>query len=81
VKEAVVRVWVHAQTLAVQVEDEGAGFDPGAVLAAGRSGGLPGMHERVTLLGGRLAVESAPGGGTHLLAELPSAGHTRGEER
>ena len=66
------------EALEVQVEDQGVGFDPEAVLAAGRSSGLPGMHERVTLLGGRLAVESTPGGGTHLMAELPLGGLTGG---
>jgi signal transduction histidine kinase len=55
------------------------GFDPEAVLAAGRSSGLPGMQERVLLLGGRLAVESSPGGGTNLLAELPLGGHPGGK--
>jgi signal transduction histidine kinase len=29
------------------------------------------MHERATLLGGRLSVESHPGHGTRLTAELP----------
>jgi PAS domain S-box-containing protein len=72
--EAEVRLWVDVGTLQVQVEDQGVGFDPETVLAAGRSSGLPGMHERVKLLGGRLAVESAPAGGTHLLAELPLGG-------
>jgi signal transduction histidine kinase len=71
VREAVVRVWVHAETLAVQVEDEGVGFDPPAMRIAGRSHGLAGMHERARLLGGRLVIESAPGSGVHLLAELP----------
>ena len=46
-----------------------------AVLAAGRSTGLPGMHERVMLLAGQLNIESTPGGGAHLLAELPLDGH------
>jgi PAS domain S-box-containing protein len=71
VGEVVVRAWVDADTLTVQVEDEGAGFDAAAVLAAGRSSGLPGMHERVRLLGGRLVIASTPGEGTQLLAELP----------
>jgi PAS domain S-box-containing protein len=74
VAEAAVRVWVDAGALQVQVEDEGVGFDPRAALAAARSSGLPGMHERVRLVGGRLTIASSPGGGTHLLAELPLAG-------
>jgi PAS domain S-box-containing protein len=75
VREVEVRLWVDAETLRVQVEDHGVGFDREAVLAAGRSAGLPGMHERVMLLGGQLSVESTPGGGAHLLAELPLGGH------
>jgi signal transduction histidine kinase len=75
--EAVVRLWVEADTLAVQVEDQGVGFDAEGVMAAARSDGLPGMRERVLLLGGRLVLESTPGSGCHLLAELPLRGHPR----
>jgi signal transduction histidine kinase len=77
----VVRVWLEADTLRVQVEDQGVGFDHEAALALGRSSGLPGMHERVTLLGGRLVVASTPGSGTHLLAELPLGQPCREEDR
>jgi two-component system, NarL family, sensor histidine kinase DevS len=53
----------------VVVEDNGVGFDP----ARSRDGGLGliGMRERVSLLGGRLAVESRPGAGTTFVAEVP----------
>jgi signal transduction histidine kinase len=71
VKEVAVRLWLEPGAMQIQVEDQGVGFEPVGVLVAGRSAGLPGMHERVTLLGGRLVVDSAPGSGTHLLAELP----------
>jgi PAS domain S-box-containing protein len=81
VKEAVVRIWVEADTLAVQVEDQGVGFDPEAMMAAARSHGLPGMHERVLLLDGQLVLESAPGSGTHVLAELPLRRHPERSER
>jgi PAS domain S-box-containing protein len=74
VRQAAVRLWADAETLTIQVEEEGVGFDPEAVMAAGRSSGLTGMHERVRLLGGRLAIDSAPGAGSHLLAELPLRG-------
>ena len=57
--------------LGVQIEDRGRGFDPEAVLAATRSHGLAGMQERVDLLGGHLAIESRPGEGSRLTAELP----------
>jgi PAS domain S-box-containing protein len=66
-----VRVWAGADTLNIQVEDRGRGFDREAVLATPRSCGLPGMQERVTLLGGHLTIESRPGAGTQITAELP----------
>jgi signal transduction histidine kinase len=56
----------------VQVEDRGVGFDYEAALAAGASNGLSGMHERAGLLGGRVALETRPGAGTRLTAELPA---------
>ena len=53
----------------VTVEDTGQGFEP-----SGREDGygLLGMRERVELLGGTLAVESAPGDGTKVMARLPA---------
>ena len=36
--------------------------------------GLRGLADRVEALGGRLEVESEPGGGTRVTAELPVAG-------
>jgi signal transduction histidine kinase len=71
-REARLRVWRDGDLLRVQVEDDGAGFDYEAALAAGASNGLSGMHERAGLLGGRLAVETRPGAGTRLTAELPA---------
>jgi signal transduction histidine kinase len=71
VKEVVVRVWADRDRLCVQVEDHGVGFDPRAVLAAGTSSGLSGMRERAVLLGGRLVLDSAPGEGTRVTAEMP----------
>jgi signal transduction histidine kinase len=51
------------------VEDDGSGFDAGA--ARGDGLGLVGMRERVGLVGGRLRLESAPGTGTTVRAEVP----------
>jgi signal transduction histidine kinase len=54
--------------VAAMVEDDGTGFEPGA----DRGGlGLLGMRERIGLVGGRLHVESAPGAGTTIVAEVP----------
>jgi two-component system, NarL family, sensor histidine kinase DevS len=63
---------VHKRaTAVVVVEDDGNGFDPAAVGTG--SLGLVGMRERVALVGGRLTVESSPGAGTTLVAEVPVA--------
>jgi PAS domain S-box-containing protein len=54
----------------LEVADDGGGFDPAAT--TGRGGlGLPGMRERVQRLGGRLAINSAPGSGTKVSVEVP----------
>jgi signal transduction histidine kinase len=55
-------------SIRVQVTDDGRGFDPGRT----RGLGLLGMEERVKRLSGRLRVESQPGKGTTITAELPS---------
>jgi PAS domain S-box-containing protein len=77
VKDVAVRIWIADDALNVQIEDEGIGFDPEAAAANGGSHGIAGMHERVRLLGGRLAVHSAPGSGTHILAQFPVGGRSR----
>lgn len=56
------------------VEDDGRGFDAREVLSSGdvdRRLGLHGMRERALLLGGSLTVESAPGRGTSVFADIP----------
>jgi signal transduction histidine kinase len=50
----------------VEVRDDGVG---GARPADGS--GLQGLADRVGALGGQLRIESPPGGGTHVTAELP----------
>jgi signal transduction histidine kinase len=53
--------------LEMTIADNGCGFDPTRV----RAGlGLTNMRERATLLGGDLAISSAPGQGTHLHLRL-----------
>lgn len=73
VPQVTVRLWADHERLGVQIEDQGAGFDPEEALRAGISSGLIGMYERAVLLGGHLAVESVPGVRTRLTAELPLA--------
>ena len=55
--------------VAALIEDDGRGFRPGAEDEGGL--GLVGMNERVSLLGGRLTVESTAGTGTTVVAEVP----------
>ena len=53
------------------IEDDGHGFDAEDLESADGMG-LDAMRERVALLDGRLAIESAPGGGTTLVVEVPT---------
>ncbi len=57
--------------LRLRVIDNGAGMGPEARRKLG-SFGLLGMHERLRMLGGRLAIDSAPGAGTTIEATLPA---------
>jgi PAS domain S-box-containing protein len=70
VHEATVQLSTYQQTLLIEVEDRGKGFDVEAVLSASESSGLAGMRERVVLSGGSLTIESRPEAGTRLTAEL-----------
>ena len=84
VAEALTNVVKHAQAshaevtrerrgriLRLEVRDDGTGgADPGGH-------GLVGLGDRATALGGRLRVESPPGGGTVLTATLPLPGAGR----
>lgn len=65
-----VGVWADETLLRIRIKDSGVGFDP-ASLPFGATGGLSGMRERAGALKGRVEIESAPGAGTLLTAELP----------
>lgn len=58
-----------AARVELTIEDAGRGFDPAA--ATGEGFGLLGVRERVRLLGGECAVQSAPGKGTRLTVSVP----------
>jgi signal transduction histidine kinase len=60
--------------LALEVSDDGHGFDPGDPELRSRHLGLTSMEERAAELGGRLAISSAPGSGTTVRLELPHDG-------
>jgi signal transduction histidine kinase len=83
VQEALTNVIKHAQAGTVSlvltrkgdrvvtvIEDDGRGFDPAQADDARL--GLIGMRERIALVDGRLSVESRPGEGTTIVAEVPA---------
>ena len=55
--------------LAVEVRDDGCGFDPAAV----RGLGLASLADRISIVNGSLCIDSRPGSGTSLRAEVPLA--------
>ncbi|MGH3070709.1 MAG: GAF domain-containing sensor histidine kinase [Gaiellaceae bacterium] len=81
VQEALTNVVKHAQASSVSIvlaqtnravtaviEDDGRGFDPEERVDGL---GLLGMDERLALLGGKLKLESSPGAGATIVAEVP----------
>ena len=58
----------------VIIEDDGQGFDPDSIFSSKTFNtrlGLRGMRERLTLLGGSLAIESSKRSGTTIFARIP----------
>ena len=76
------QVWVcvaqHDLELAIEVRDNGRGFDPTAVAQQGHYG-LLGLRERARLLDGQFVLLTAPGEGTtfRLLLPVPTRGDIR----
>jgi signal transduction histidine kinase len=73
-----VQVIERDDRVSVLVSDDGRGFDPAARTAGF---GLMGMRERSDLLGGRLSVDSSPGGGTTVSATFAVARRDRASDR
>jgi len=68
-KEVSIVLTAKPGSVTVIVEDDGVGFEPGRQTGDGI--GLLGMRERVGLFGGRVVLESRPGAGTTVVAEVP----------
>lgn len=64
-----VSLHLNNQTVALEVADDGIGFDPPAAQEQGGFG-LRGMEERAARLGGTLRVESRPGEGSKITVEV-----------
>ena len=81
--EAVLTLSYLEDRVILDVRDDGRGFDPASArdrpLRADGGLGLRGLQARLALLGGELEVESAPGEGTVLVAQVPVRGAPRPE--
>ena len=66
-RNARVRIEQSGGRIRLRVTDDGRGFDPSRT----RGLGILGMEERVRRLGGKLRIQSEPGKGTTVEAELP----------
>jgi signal transduction histidine kinase len=66
-----VHIELGEHVLAVEVRDDGHGFDPAARAIRERRLGLTSMRERAGMLGGRLTIDSVAGAGTTVRAEVP----------
>lgn len=66
-----IQVRADNQTLTIEIKDQGCGFDLPTALNSGTSSGVSGMYERVSLVNGKLHIDTAPGKGTLVIAEIP----------
>jgi len=74
VEEVEVTIMAHQDTLHIKVEDKGIGFLPEKSLRKKSSAGLTGIHERLSLLNGKLIIDSLPEKGTRLTIDIPLIG-------
>lgn len=69
--QASVRMMREEETIRIEVEDNGQGFDAAAILRSDDAGlGILGMQERIQLIGGQFRLSSKPGKGTKIAVEL-----------
>lgn len=71
---ASVRLEFEDELLFIEVEDDGVGFQPPERLSTFVNQsklGMLGMEQRILSIGGRIAIDSQPGKGTRILAEIP----------
>lgn len=59
-------------TVILEVDDDGSGFEPAGASTGGDHFGLLAMRERVEMAGGSWLIDSSPGHGTRIRAELPA---------
>jgi PAS domain S-box-containing protein len=71
-----VKLTSHESTLRLQVRDSGIGFDP---IVQDKGLGLIAMQERLRAIEGKLRVNSSPGAGTEIVAEVNLANQSSPE--
>ena len=71
-RSANVLLELRGENLALVIEDDGVGFQPAA--KGDTMLGLTGMRERALAVGGTVELEPTPGGGTTVLACIPTTG-------
>ena len=76
--EARISIERQSESVMITIRDNGRGFAPKAGKAKKNSFGLTGMAERVSILGGDLAIHSAPGQGTTVIVRLKLTGSSNG---
>jgi signal transduction histidine kinase len=76
-KSAIVHITESESTTTFVVEDDGQGFDSGGSQFDRDGFGLYTMRERIALLNGSLTVDSVPGRGTRVIADVPERSHPR----
>ena len=72
VDRATVRLDQRDGVVRVEIRDDGRGFDPDTLDPQARGFGLFSVRERLGLIGGEVAIESAPGEGTRVTITCPA---------
>ncbi len=77
-RQARVQIGFTPRELAIQVCDDGIGFDAGAIMRHTHAHlGLWGMRERAASVGGTVEISSQPGAGTQICLRMPMVGSAR----
>ncbi len=64
-------IWLAADRLLAEIEDDGTGFASSSVSEL-QTAGLTGMRERAALVGGTIVIDSTPGAGTRIAVDVPA---------
>lgn len=68
---AKVSIRKQGSELHLEIQDNGKGFDHELAVVTRKSLGLRTMHERISAIGGKLAIENGVSGGTKILFSIP----------